>query len=42
MRFYAIGVPISKSVSEWQYNEENFAVKNANFVTLNGCHGNVP
>jgi len=36
------GILIFQSVSEWQHAKENFSVKNADFETLIGCHGNVP
>jgi len=36
-----INIPIFQSVSEWQRYNEMFSVKNADFATLIGCHGNV-
>jgi len=30
-----------QSFSEWQRNKVDWSVKNANFSTLIGCHGNV-
>jgi len=36
------GVLIFKTDPEWQHNNENFSVKNADFATLISCHGNIP
>jgi len=31
-----------QSLSEWQRDKVDWSVKNADFSTLIGCHGNVP
>jgi len=42
LNLFEIGIAILQSVSEWQHDKVDWSVKNADFSTLNGCHGNVP